>query len=548
MARKPFSNVDTAWLRMEDPTNLMMITGVMIFGAPMDLDRLKATIQHRLLRFDRFRQHVVAPRLPFGGYHWKDDPRFDLHQHVHLITLPQPGDQAALQALVSELMSTPLDLSRPLWEIHLVERYGDGCALIARLHHCIADGIALVRVLLSLTDTDPDLPWPSPPSVDETRRAPRPLGALFRPAHLALRTTTRLTETLLQESQEIIDDPSHLADLARLGASGATAFGRLVLRWPDPKTIFKGELGVPKRAAWSAPLPLSEVKSVGRAAGGTINDVLLTAVSGALRRYLQSRGEPVDGLNVRAVVPVNLRPMEDELTLGNKFGLVFLSLPVGIGDPFERLFELKRRMDELKDTPEAMVAFGILNAIGMSPSRIQDIVVNIFGTKGTAVMTNVPGPKQTIYLAGAPLETIMFWVPQSGRLGMGVSILSYAGKVWLGVATDQGLVPDPETIIAEFHAEFEHLRQLTRELAPTDTRATAVASTDSIAALTAQVDEMLQRVTALLEERQRTPEQESQEQAEHCKALTKAGRPCRNRPLPGSDYCRVHLPVAVTGQ
>jgi diacylglycerol O-acyltransferase len=545
MARKPLSNVDTAWLRMEDPTNLMMISGVMIFGTPMDLGRLKATIEHRLLRFDRFRQHVIAPRLPIGGYRWQDDTGFDLNQHVHLITLPPPGDQATLQAVVSELMSTPLDLSKPLWEIHLVERYGDGCALIARLHHCIADGIALVRVLLSLTDPDPDAPWPAPPPGDETRRDDHPLDALFRPARSTLRTTARVTEALLQESQDVLDDPSHLLDLARLGASGVTALGRLVLRWPDPKTIFKGELGVPKRAAWSTPLPLAEVKNVGRAVGGTVNDVLLTAVSGALRRYLQGRGEEVDGVDVRAVVPVNLRPPEENITLGNKFGLVFLSLPVGIGDPIDRLFELKRRMDALKDTPEALVAFGILNAIGMSPSRIQDVVVNIFGTKGTAVMTNVPGPRQTIYLAGAPLETIMFWVPQSGHLGIGVSILSYDGKVWLGVATDQGLVPDPETIIDEFQAEFQQLRELTKELESTGTPAKPAVPADSIAAMTASLDEALQKVTALLEEREGGPDETTQEQVEHCQALTKAGQPCKNRPLPGSDYCRVHHQAAV---
>jgi hypothetical protein len=128
---------------------------------------------------------------------------------------------------------------------------------------------------------------------------------------------------------------------------------------------------------------------------------------------------------------------------------------------------------------------------------------------------------------------------------MGVSIISYAGKVWLGVATDQGLVPDPETIIAEFQVEFEQLRQLSRELATTGAHAKAPAPADSIAALTAQVDELLQKVTTLLEEREPTPEERSQKEAGHCQALTKAGRPCKNPPLPGSDYCRVHLPAAT---
>ncbi len=460
MARKPLSNVDTAWLRMEDPTNLMMISGVMVFSAPMEFERLKATLKHGFLRFDRFRQRVVQPVLVGGRFYWEDDPDFDLDYHLQRATLPPPADQAALQDVASLLASRQLDLSRPLWQFHLIENYGDGCALICRLHHSIADGMALVHVLLSMTDTDPDAPWPV--TQLEARRGRRrgPLGALFRPARSAWRTTRQVTGALAREGMGILNEPSRAVDLARLGARGTTALGRLLLLWPDPKTIFKGPLGIPKRVAWSAPIPLLDVKAVGRGLKGTVNDVLLTAMAGALRRYLEGRGEPVEGLNFRAVVPVDLRPPDVEPDLGNRFGLVFLSLPVGITDPADRLHELKQRMDALKDSLEAPVAFGILNTIGMAPERIQDIVVNIFGMKGTAVMTNVMGPQEQIYLAGAPLEALMFWVPQSGHLGMGVSILSYAGRVWMGVITDEGLVPDPDTIIAAFHTEFEELLAL----------------------------------------------------------------------------------------
>lgn len=457
MARKPLSNVDTAWLRMEDPTNLMMISGVMVFDAPMDFERLKVTLEHGFLRFDRFRQRVVKPLVPGTKFYWEDDPDFDLDYHLQRATLPPPGDQAALQEAASLLASTQLDFSKPLWQFHLIENYGDGCALICRLHHSIGDGTALVHVLLSLTDADPDAPWPT-----IEVRAPRthgrgPLGALSRPVSLALKTTRQVTGTMVREGFQLIDKPSRAADLARLGGRGTASLARLLALWPDPKTVFKGPLGVPKRAAWSLPIPLQDVKAVGRGLGGTVNDVLLTAMAGGLRRYLLGRDEPVDGLNVRAVVPVDLRPPDVEPDLGNKFGLVFLSLPVGIADPADRLQELKRRMDALKGSLEAPVAFGILNAIGMATQQIQDIVVSIFGMKGTAVMTNVIGPREQLYLAGVPLRSLMFWVPQSGHLGMGVSILSYAGQVWLGVITDEGLVPDPDTIVAAFHTEFDEL-------------------------------------------------------------------------------------------
>jgi WS/DGAT/MGAT family acyltransferase len=332
-------------------------------------------------------------------------------------------------------------------------------------------------------------------------------------------------------------DPSRAFDLAGLGVRGASALGKLVFRWPDPKTIFKGDLGEPKRAAWSEPLALSDIKAVGQGLEGTVNDVLLTAMAGALRRYLQGRGECVDGLNFRAVVPVDLRQPDTYADLGNKFGLVFLALPLGIADPGARLHELKRRMDGLKGSLEAPVGYGILNLIGMSPQSIQDVVVDIFGTKGTAVMTNVIGPREPLYLAGAPLESLMFWVPQSGHLGLGVSILSYAGQVWLGVISDQGLVPDPETIVSEFHIEFNELLAMARGREGMAT----------IKEMSAMLDSALAKVDAILDEQAAAgaaaeSEVEAAAGDAHttCQALTKAGKPCKNRALPGSEFCRVH--------
>jgi hypothetical protein len=249
-----------------------------------------------------------------------------------------------------------------------------------------------------------------------------------------------------------------------------------------------------------------------------------------LRQYLENRGDPVEGLNFRAVVPVNLRKTGTEEELGNKFGLVFLSLPIGISDPTDRLSELRRRMDALKGSMEAPVAYGILQAIGAAPEPIQDIVVNMFGAKGTAVMTNVIGPQERRYLAGAPLEALMFWVPQSGHLGMGVSILSYAGQVWVGVITDEALVPDPEVIIATFHDEFDELRDAAGRTAMTPDLKEAISG----------LDQALEKLDGVLDERGRKPKSALLEEPGRCRALTKAGNRCKNRMLAGSDCCHVH--------
>jgi diacylglycerol O-acyltransferase / wax synthase len=437
------SAIDAAWLRMEDPTNLMMVTGVLLFDGRLDQRRLRAVVEERLLAFPRFRQRVQEPPLGVGVPSWVHDTRFDLDSHLRRIALPEPGDKAALEAYVSEVMSTPLDFTKPLWQFVVVEHAG-GSALVSRIHHAIADGIALVRVLLSLTDT----------TARPRRRRPDHPPDLEAAGGSSL---LRAGGWLAQAGFGLVREPGQALRAAGVGADAAATLARVALMAPDPPTALKGPLGVMKRAAWSEPIPLDEVKAAGVRAGGTINDVLVTAAAGALRRYLAGRGDDVEGLDVRAAVPVNLRPLDEAHRLGNQFGLVFLGLPIGIEEPDARLAEVKRRMDELKSSLQPVVAFGALTAIGYLPPPLQPLPIQFFGSKASLVLTNVPGPRERLYLAGEPLRRAMFWVPQSGRLGLGVSILSYAGEVLVGVASDVGLVPDPETIVEGFQAELEAL-------------------------------------------------------------------------------------------
>ena len=221
--------------------------------------------------------------------------------------------------------------------------------------------------------------------------------------------------------------------------------------------MLKGRLGVSKRAAWSEAVPLAAIRAAAARHGATINDVLITAVAGALRAYLEERGEPVGQLEIRAAVPVNLRPIERGLDLGNSFGLVFVPLPISIADPWRRLAELKVRMDRIKASSEAIVSFGVLTAIGIVPRQLHPPAIEFFGSKASVVMTNVPGPREPLFLAGRQIADCMFWVPMSGHLGLGVSILSYAGGVMVGVAADAGLVPDPGRIVSAFERELKAL-------------------------------------------------------------------------------------------
>jgi len=456
---EPLSNVDAAWLALDEPTNMMMITGVMTFKKPINLDHLQAVFEHRWLKFDRFRQRLVRPTFSAGKPYWETDPNFNLASHFHRIALPSPGDRKTLQQMVSDLMSTPLDFSKPLWQFHLIEKYGDGCAIIARMHHSIADGLALVYVLLSLTDMTPDAPWPEPDLIEEQDEGggifDGVLGSLFKQSRSAVSTAGSWSGKAVRGSWSAVREPNKAMSFAQSGADAGYATSRLLLRTDDPPTPFKGPLGAIKKGAWSKPLSLRDVKRIKNATRTTVNDVLVSAMAGALRRYMLDRGEsPVD---FRATVPVNMRTPEEMGKLGNKFGLVFLSLPVSIPDPLDRLAEVHLRMEELKRSSEAGIILATLNVVGLTTSQVQDVVVSILARKATAVLTNVPGPPIPLFLAGREIEDLMFWVPQAGRLGIGISILSYAGKVYVGVATDVKLIPDPDAIIESFYGEIDLL-------------------------------------------------------------------------------------------
>jgi diacylglycerol O-acyltransferase len=494
MPKEPLSNIDTAWLRMEDASHPMMITMAMVFDAPLDVERLRATFKDRLLRFWRFRQCVVQPKQSSGRPYWEDDPEFDLDFHLQPISLRLPGDEAALRDVISELMSTQLDFSKPLWQFHLVEEYGEGWALVGRVHHCLADGPALLHILVSMTEDDRRDAWPA--AEREEVRVPRDRS----PAATTLGATVWVTETLAQEGVKILRNPLHLLSLARLGTGSVSALSRMLFRSPDPKTAFRGKLESAKRAAWSAPVALADVKAIGRVAGGTINDVMLAATTGALRRYLQSRGEPVDGLTIRAGLSVNLRSPEAEPELGNQAGALLVSLPIGTAHPLKRLCEVKRTMDDLKSSPEGTMIYGLLNALGMAPAETQDALVESYCTRDTAMMANVPGPRKTIHLAGAPLETLLFWVPAFGGVGLNLNVVSYAGQIRLGVATDKGLVPNPEMIVAEFQVEFEALQASAGELEAE--RAADAVSEDPIEAMSAMLDDAVRTLDAILEHKE----------------------------------------------
>ena len=446
--RDPVSHADAAWLRMDRPTNLMVINAVLWFDRPLDWDRVKDLCQERLIdAFPRFRQRVHH-RGPGAGPVWEEYEEFDPSLHFHRLALPSPGDRDTLQQVVSDLASRPLDPGRPLWDVYLFEGYGDGCAVLVRMSHAIADGIALARVMLSLTDVD-GRPLPT------AGLAPPPPRGRLGP----LEPLAGAGRALAHEAIESVVHPRHVARIARSATDDARTLAKLLLAGSDPQTALKGEPHVAHRVAWSDPVSLKTVKEIGHATGTTVNDVLVSAVAGALGDHLRDRGDDLDELH--AMVPFNLRPLAEPLPrdLGNKFGLILLKLPVGIEDPLERLGAVHEDMQAIKASHEGQIAYGIIELLGHTPTAVEQRLIDFFTAKGTLVLTNVPGPPRTVSFAGAPVRGVLVWAPCSGSVGMSVSIFSYAGKVTVGFLTDAGLVPEPQVLAARFRTELRRLRR-----------------------------------------------------------------------------------------
>lgn len=487
-SRTPMSPNDALWLTMDTPENLMVIESVLWFDRRLDVPAVARVLQRRLIdRYPIFGWRPEASEGPVGLDHWAPDPDFDVARHMSVHELPGEGGREEMRAFLEAWMSRPLPRDRPLWQAHVLEGRGFS-ALMMRFHHAIADGTALARVLIELTSETPEDDDESPASAggqagqpaepamdpihdasDDPRalaRPPRPrreraANALSHVATLPLAAGVAATAVAADLVRMLDPDrpdggPARLADLA-LGT--ADAIDKLVVGTP-PDVLFFGTPGLAKRADWAGAHSLDAVKRVARTHGATVNDVMIAAISGALRRYQLGRGEvPRD---VVTMIPVNLRPTDQPLPahLGNKFALVAMELPLAEPTPAARLVAAKTRMDVIKRGPEAVLTFGLAHAIGAVGAVTglgSRMMIDFFSNKAIGVTTNVPGPTGPRYFAGARLAGLLGWVPGASRQAIGVSIVSYDGQIRVGFKTDARVVPDVSALVSSFADEMADL-------------------------------------------------------------------------------------------
>ena len=465
MSKRPVGPVDNLWLGMDTPENLMVIDGVMWFSKPLDTDQAIALLDERLPgRYPVFRQHPVSTRDPRYHAKWKDDKNFDIRDHVFEVTLDAPGSQDQLQAYIDSVISLPLDTKRSPWEVHLIHGYGSGSAMYLRLHHAMADGTALARVILELTEDDPASSDATGPQLEA------PASSVADKPHAEASSLTdqivdsvgdlisgasRAGLSMFHHATELID-PRNFMDVSPLVPSTGESSAKL-LGTTLPDTALSGKVDIPKNARWSDPIPLAKVKQVAHAHDATVNDVLVSILAGAMARYLETQGQqPID---VSTMVPVNLRPLDQPLPreLGNKFALVMLSLPLSVQAPLDRLAETKRRMDKIKESSEAVLTFGLISSFGSFSPGAARYMIDFFSNKAVGITTNVPGPQTSRVFAGIPVSGVVGWAPGAGTQSVNACIFSLSGEITVGFKTDAAVITEPELLLSSFTAEYEAL-------------------------------------------------------------------------------------------
>ncbi len=426
--REPVAGRDAVWLQ-DSATNLMVINGVFITDR-IDLATVRRTFQERVIEADGGRRYARFRRRigwTLGIPWWEDDPDFDVARHIIPLRDPTVTTTAALQRYVGAEAGRPLPRELPLWQFQVAERFEDeGSAFLVRIHHTIGDGMSLVAVIFEFMEQV------------EAPRASRP--AHIRPAGGA-------------------GSRSVLNALRVPFAAPGVLLKRLL--WPaDHHALHGPRMTGEKRVAWTAPLDLQVVKEAKNRLGATVNDVLMACVSGALSRYIAQRtGQAVERIKIS--MPVSVRRAHEALTLDNRFAAVPLSLPAGVAHARERVLAVKEQMDALKRSVDPIVVYGIVQVmLRVLPQGVSRGLLDFLANKCTAVVTNVPGPQHGVTLAGRKVRSLMFWVPQRADIGVGISILSFAGKVQVGVICDTSLVPDAADLVHAFEEEFAGLPTL----------------------------------------------------------------------------------------
>ena len=436
------TGLDASFLHLERGGQAHMhVAEVLVFeGAPPRYVELVDHIRARLDLVPRYRQRLAPVPLGQGRPVWVDDAHFNVRYHLRHTGLPRPGDDAALKRLAGRLFSQPLDRNKPLWELWLVEGLSGGrFAIIGKTHHALVDGIAGVDITTVLFDTSPE-PAPAPRS--PTAWVPRPAPTAAQLLAQALLERSTVPAEIARGARAALRAPRKLASTAaeRLAELGTFAWAGLE---PAPRTPYNVRIGPHRRYEW-VDADLATFKAIKDAQGGTINDVVLTVVAGALGRHLRSHGHRTADLELRAMVPVSVRGTGEEHAAGNRVAAVWAPLPVGLTDPLAALTRVREAMQHVKDTHEAIGAQTLTELADFAPPTLLSQAARLQARQRVfnVVVTNVPGPQFPLYVLGRRLRAIYPVVPLAENLAIGFAVMSYDGRLGFGLLADHDTLHD----------------------------------------------------------------------------------------------------------
>lgn len=449
------TSLDASFLYLEQPNALLHVAGIYTFSHPLDYEDLLGYVRDRLHLIPRYTQRAVMVPLNLAHPTWEEDPEFDIRQHILRHRLRGAHDDAALAALCAKLFAEPLDRNRPLWEMHLIEGYGNGCAMLAKTHHAMIDGASGVQLINLLMDPTPKPPPIEPPPA-RARRKPTLPTPLARAAE-GLVDTVRAQLNLGRQVATMLTRPSRAIAEGRATVDAIATLARTLLSGTPP-TPFNGAIGKSRTIAWTR-LSLNEVKATKNRLGGTVNDVVLAVISGGLRQYLHAQGVKTDRTELKAMVPVNVRSEHDQLKLGNRVSMMIAPLPIGINDPVERLRQVSAAMDLLKSSGQAGQMERVVALTDLLPPLVQRPLARLQASVSpvNTVCTNVPGPRETRYLLGEPVQLMVPLVPLAVGIGLGFAIMSYADQLTIGLNADAERVAEVWDLSDALYRSFEEL-------------------------------------------------------------------------------------------
>jgi WS/DGAT/MGAT family acyltransferase len=448
--------LDTSFLHLEDGGAHMHVAAVMTFdGEPPAYDELVEAIEARLHLVPRYRQRLAFVPLGQGRPRWVDDPHFNARYHIRHTALPAPGSDEELKRLAARVFGQRLDRSKPLWEIWLVEGLDDDrFALLSKTHHALVDGVSGVDIVSVLFDTAPD---PAPPAPPSTPWLPRPVPTSTELLAEALLERTTVPAEAVRGVRALTRAPRHVAGRLAGGVAGLGSMARASLS-PAPRSPLNVPIGPHRRYTW-VDGDLVRFKAIKSALGGTVNDVVLTAVALALGRWMRARGEDTEDLELRAMVPVSVRAETERGALGNRVATMWAPLPVGVRDPVDAFTQVHEAMKGLKESGQAVGAETLTQLADFAPPTILSQAARLQARQRffNLVVTNVPGPQVPLYLLGRPLRGLYPVVPLALKQALGIAIMSYNGRLGFGLLADFDALPDLEEIAAELEGAIDDL-------------------------------------------------------------------------------------------